>query len=248
MKRLLILGGTGEAAALAELAQQRFGDRLEVISSLAGRTREPSPLPGSVRAGGFGGAGGLARYLEEKCIDLLVDATHPYASRMSANARVACEAMGVPRIMLSRPPWTIGPGDHWIPVADATDAARRVPEVGSRAFVAMGSGHASAFGDISGVFLLLRLAEEPEAPPVPGAAWIVGRGPFRESDEFRLLRDWRIDVVVCRNSGGTATRGKIDAARKLAIPVIMIRRPAPEPGRCTHELKEIVAWIAEKLV
>lgn len=247
MTRLLILGGTGEAAALARKVQRRFGDRIEVISSLAGRTRRPSALPGRVRTGGFGGADGLGQYLREMRIDLIVDATHPFATQISANARAACEATGTPRIMLQRPPWTIEAGDDWITVADAWEAARRIPEFGCRAFLALGSGDVSAFAGLAGVFLLLRVAEEPEAPPLPGAEWIVGRGPFREVDELRLLGNWRIDVVVSRNSGGAATHAKITAAQKLAIPVIMIRRPAPEPGPCLSGIEETVEWIADQL-
>lgn len=247
MTRLLILGGTGEAATLADRVGQCFGERIEVISSLAGRTRQPRVLSGEVRTGGFGGVDGLARYLCDMHIDFLVDATHPYATRISANARAACDMAGVPRVTLLRPPWTEGPGDKWIPVADAAEAARRVPHLGKRAFVALGSSDVSAFAALGGVSILLRFAEEPDTPPLPGAAWVVGRGPFREADELRLLADWRIDVVVSRNSGGAATVGKIVAARRLAVPVIMIQRPAPEPGPCLDDIEETVAWIAERL-
>ncbi len=247
MKRLLILGGTGEAAALAEAVRQQLGDRTEIISSLAGRTRQPRALPGRVRTGGFGGTDGLARYLREAQIDLVVDATHPYAMRISANARAACETAGVPRLMLLRPPWEMQAGDTWIVVSDAAEAALRIPDVGNRAFLTLGSGDISAFAGLRGVFLLLRVAEEPDRPPLPGAEWIVGRGPFVEADELRLLTEWRIGVVVSRNSGGAATRGKIAAARRLAIPVIMIERPVPEPGTRTDDIEETIEWIARKL-
>jgi len=247
MTRLLILGGTGEAAELAWAVEQRLGDNVEVISSLAGRTRRPRRLPGRVRTGGFGGADGLGRYLGEMGIDLVVDATHPFAARISANARAACAATGIPRIMLQRPPWAVEEGDEWIGVGDAFEAARWIPETGSRAFLTLGSGDVTAFAGLAGVFLLLRVAEEPDGPPLPGAEWVVGRGPFSEPDELRLLRYWRIDVLVSRNSGGAATRAKITAARKLAIPVIMIRRPAPEPGPCLSDIEETVEWITDQL-
>ncbi|MDH3229515.1 MAG: cobalt-precorrin-6A reductase [Alphaproteobacteria bacterium] len=247
MTRLLILGGTGEAAALAEAVQQRIGDRIETISSLAGRTRRPCAPPGEVRTGGFGGPDGLVRYLRETRIDIVVDATHPYATQISANARKACEAAGVPRLLLLRPPWEMQAGDNWIVVSDAAEAARRVPEFGSRVFLTLGSGDVSAFAGLAGVFLLLRVAEAPDRPPLPGAEWIAGRGPFREADERRLLTEWRIDLLVSRNSGGTATVGKIAAARGLAIPVIMLERPAPEPGACMCNIEETVEWIAGKL-
>jgi precorrin-6A/cobalt-precorrin-6A reductase len=247
MKRLLILGGTGEAASLAEAVQQRLGDRAEVISSLAGRTRQPRALPGRVRTGGFGGPDGLADYLREIRIDLVVDATHPYATQISANARAACETACVPRLMLLRPPWEMQAHDNWIAVSDSAEAAQRIPQFGNRAFLALGSGDVSAFAGLKGVFLLLRVAETPDRPPLPGAKWIVGRGPFHEADELRLLTEWRIDVIVSRNSGGNAALGKIAAARRLAIPVIMIERPVPEPGTRMGDIKETVEWIAEKL-
>ena len=245
MRRLLILGGTGEAAELARAVAAAFGDRIELVSSLAGRTRAPAPLPGKVRSGGFGGAEGLARYLRDERIDLLVDATHPYAARMSANARTACEAAGVPRLTLLRPPWEKQAGDNWIAVPDAREAARRLPEFGSRAFVTLGSGDLSAFAGIRDIAILLRVAEQPARPPLPGAEIIVGRGPFAADAEHRLLARRRIDVVVSRNSGGRSTVGKITAARRLALPVIMLNRPAPEPGARTWNVEETVKWIAE---
>lgn len=247
MKRLLILGGTGEAAALAEALAESFGDDLEIVSSLAGRTSAPRPLPGRLRSGGFGGADGLARYLGETGIDFVVDATHPFATQISANAQTACETAGVPRLMLLRPTWEKQPGDTWIEVADAAQAARRLPEFGKRAFLALGSGDMSAFAGMEGVHLLLRVAEEPEEPPLPGAELIVGRGPFAEADEFRLLNERNIDIVVSRNSGGGATIGKITAARRLAIPVIMIARPGTEPGTQAFDIEEAIIWVAEQL-
>lgn len=247
MTRLLILGGTGDAAVLAAAVHRRFGERVEIVNSLAGRTRCPRALPGRVRTGGFGGACGLARYLREAPIDLVVDATHPYATRISANARAACEDAGVPRLMQLRPPWTQQAGDRWHSVPDAAAAARLVPEIGRRALLALGSGEVSAFAGLPGVFLLVRVAEDPGRPPPPGAEWIVARGPFDEGDERRLLTDRRIDVVVSRNSGGTATAGKIVAARGLAIPVVMIQRPPPEPGTRTHDIEETIRWISERL-
>lgn len=247
MKRLLILGGTGDAASLAEALTASFGGELEVISSLAGRTNAPNPLPGRVRTGGFGGAGGLARYLRETGIDLLVDATHPYATQISANAREACEAAGVPRLLLLRPPWEKQTGDTWIEVSDAAQAARRIAEFGKRVFLALGSRDLSAFAGIVDARLLLRVAEQPEEPPLPGAELIVGRGPFAEADELRLLNERKIDVVVSRNSGGGATVGKITAARRLAIPVIMIARPGAEPGKRASNIEEAEKWVAERL-
>lgn len=247
MKRLLILGGTGEAASLAEALTVSFAGDLEVVSSLAGRTSAPNPPPGRVRTGGFGGVDGLTRYLRKAAIDLLVDATHPYATQISANAREACEAAGVPRLMLLRRPWEKQAGDTWIEVPDAAQAARRIPEFGKHAFLALGSRDLSAFAGIEGIHLLLRVAEEPQEPPLPGAELIVGRGPFAEADELRLLQERKIDIVVSRNSGGDATVGKINAARRLGVPVIMIARPEPQPGERAVNIEDAERWIAEKL-
>lgn len=262
MKRLLILGGTGEAAALAQAAIERFEARLEIVSSLAGRTNEPRSLPGAVRTGGFGGAEGLARWLRDEDIDMVVDATHPNAVRISANARAACEMSGVARIILWRPPWTAQPGDDWISVANTAEAAELLPSVGKRAFLALGSGELWRFADVKDVWLMSRVAETPEphtASPglervaegdstQPGSGLVVvGRGPFDAEDELRLMEERDIDVLVSRNSGGKATVGKIIAARRRGIPVIMIKRPAPEPGEQCSDLKEILQWVARKL-
>ena len=290
MKRLLILGGTGEAAALHEAGGERFETGLEIVSSLAGRTTEPRSLPGTVRTGGFGGAEGLARWLREEDIDMVVDATHPYAVRISANARAACETLGVDRIILWRPPWTAQPGDDWIPVADAAEAAELLPSVGKRAFLALGSGQLRQFADVKGVWLMSRVAETPEPHTAPtgfervgidrahdqsresarhiearadSPGWriaegdstqpgsglvVVDRGPFSADEELRLMEEHDIDLLVSRNSGGDATVGKITAARRRGIPVIMLERPAPEPGEQCTNLKEILQWLARNLV
>lgn len=244
---MLILGGTGEAAALHETASERFEDRLEIVSSLAGRTNEPRSLPGAVRTGGFGGAEGLARWLREEKIDMVVDATHPYAAGISANARVACETLGVDRIILWRTPWTAQAGDNWIFVADEAEAAELLPRVGKRAFLALGSGQLQKFANVKDVWLMSRVAETPEPHAALPGFVVVGRGPFDDEDELRLMEERDIDVLVSRNSGGDATVGKITAARRRCIPVIMLERPAPEPGEQCSDLKEVLQWIARKL-
>ena len=247
MKRLLILGGTGEAAALAQAAGERFETGLEITSSLAGRTNEPRSLPGAVRTGGFGGAEGLAQWLREAEIDMVVDATHPYAARISANARAACETLGLDRIILWRPPWMTQSGDNWIPVADAAEAAELLPSMGKRAFLALGSGELWRFAGVEGTWLMSRIAETPEPDATPPGFLVVGRGPFDADDELRLMEEQDIDLLVSRNSGGNATVGKITAARRRGIPVIMLERPAPEPGEQCSDLEEVLQWIARKL-
>jgi precorrin-6A/cobalt-precorrin-6A reductase len=247
LKRLLILGGTGEAAALHEAGIERFEARLEIVSSLAGRTCKPRALPGTVRTGGFGGADGLARWLRKADIDMVVDATHPYAVRISANARLACEGSGVARLVLWREPWTAQPGDKWIQVANVAAAAKVLSSVGKRAFLALGSGELRQFADVKGVWLMSRVAETPAPEAAPPGFVVVDRGPFDAEDELHLLAEQDIDVLVSRNSGGDATVGKIAAARQRGIPVIMIKRPASEPGEQCSTIEEVLQWIERKL-
>lgn len=247
MRRLLILGGTGEAAALAAAALARFGDRLAVTTSLAGRTGDPAPLPGERRVGGFG-AEGLAAYLREARIDLLVDATHPFARRMSMQARLAAEAIGVPRLLLLRPPWRRHPGDHWIEVDDMEAAAATLPRLGRRIFLTVGARDLAAFARCGGLHFIVRLVEPPRgALPLASADVILGRGPFDVAEERRLLAHHRIEVLVSKASGGDATAAKLAAAREAHLPVVMVRRPPPEPGPCVDSVDAALDWLAARL-
>jgi precorrin-6A/cobalt-precorrin-6A reductase len=242
---LLILGGTGEAGALARAACARFGERLSVTTALAGRTEQPGPLRGRVRIGGFGGAEGLAAYLRQERIDRLIDATHPFATRISAAARLACERAEVPRLLLLRPTWRRHPRDRWIEVDDARAGAAVVGRVGRRAFLTVGSSELAAFAATQAVHFVVRLIEAPRVPlPLPSYEVIVGRGPFALAEERRLLRRHAIDVLVCKASGGGATEAKIIAAREFGLPVVMLRRPPPEPGEAVDTVEAALAWLA----
>ncbi len=240
--RLLLLGGTREAADLAAAAAA--DPKLEVISSLAGRTRRPGPIAGTVRVGGFGGADGLAGSLRQAEIDLLVDATHPFAATMSGHAAAAADETGVPRLTLTRPPWQAEPGDHWIPVADAAGAAAVLAERSRRAFLTVGRREIAAFAELTRVWFLVRLIDPPEPPlALVRLRVIVGRPPFAEAQEVALLRQHRIDTLVAKNSGGEWTYGKIAAARRLGLPVVMVRRPAPPTGETVASVAAALAWI-----
>jgi len=160
-KELLILGGTGEASVLARAALARFGAALNVTTSLAGRTERPSLPPGRVRIGGFGGVAGLAGYLTEHGVDRLIDATHPFAARISTTARLACDEAGVPRLLLLRPPWRRHPLDRWIEVDNVAAAAEVVGQVGRRAFLTVGTGEIACFAAATGVRFLVRLIDSP---------------------------------------------------------------------------------------
>lgn len=244
---LFILGGTAEAAALAQECG-RFGDRLLVTTSLAGRTVEPAPLPGAVRLGGFGGANALADFLEEERVDLLVDATHPFATRISRHARLAAERARVPRLLLQRPPWPRDAGDRWIEVRDMEAAAAAVPRLGKRAFLTVGSRALASFAAINSVHFVVRLIDPPTGPlPLASYTVVLGRGPFGLDAERQLLQRHAIEVLVAKASGGAGTVAKLAAARAAGIPVVMVARPEPEPGASVMSVAEAVAWIAARL-
>lgn len=227
-RTILILGGTREAARLAERLVGRPATRL--VTSLAGRTENPASIAGEVRTGGFGGAGGLADFLVAKGIDLLVDATHPFASRISANAEMAAKAAQVHRVVLLRPDWRPQEGDRWRMVDTLEEAARALPGA-TRAFLALGSQHLAPFAARPDCHFVVRMIDAP-ADRLPLAAYdlVVARPGSEPEEESRLFEYHRIGHVVCRNSGGNGARAKLDAARALGLDVVMVRRPEPPAG------------------
>ena len=244
-RHLLILGGTGEAAALARGALARFGENLMVTTALAGRTRHPGPIPGEVRIGGFGGPGGLAAYLAMRGIDRLIDATHPFAAEISRAARIAADRAGVPRLSVLRPPWRRHALDRWIEVDSLEAAALLVGRLGRRAWLTVGAGSVAAFASATGVRFLVRLVDPPsERLPLRFYEVVLGRGPFSLAEERHLLQRHAIDVVVCKASGGAATEAKLVAARELSLPVIMVRRPPAEPGPSVETVEAALDWLA----
>ncbi|RUU06902.1 cobalt-precorrin-6A reductase, partial [Mesorhizobium sp. M7A.T.Ca.TU.009.01.3.2] len=200
--------------------------RASVTLSLAGRTESPVAQGVPVRTGGFGGADGLADYLRKEPIDLLIDATHPYAAQISANAAQAARVAGVPILALRRPGWEPVEGDRWTEVDTSGDAARALGLAPRRVFLALGRQEVAAFEAAPQHHYLVRSVDaiEPKLA-VPDASYLLARGPFREAEERALLEKQRIDVVVSKNSGGEATYGKIAAARALGLEVVMIQRP-----------------------
>jgi precorrin-6A/cobalt-precorrin-6A reductase len=244
-RRVLILGGTGEARVLAELLAER--ENFDVVVSLAGRTSGPVPSGGGQRRGGFGGTAGLATYLKEQRIDALIDATHPFADQISRHARLAAEACGVARLVLRRPAWVRLPEDRWIEVSDHAAAAAALPGLGRRVWLSFGDG-LEAFAGVADTWCLVRRIEPmPEPPPLPCCEIVLGRGPFTVADERALIAHHRIDVLLSKASGGDATFAKIVAARELGLPVVMIRRPPPEPGPAVDTPIEAVAWLLAML-
>ena len=224
-KDILILGGTAEAATLAS----RLSDKgLHVITSLAGRTREPAPLKGKTRTGGFGGPEGLATYLRDNAISLLVDITHPFATKISENARKAAVLSGAKLIAWQRPAWAKLEGDNWLEVETLAAAVAAIPP-DARVLLALGSQHIAPFAERADVHFLVRMVDAPAAPlPLPNYELLIARpGPVEE--EYALLRDRKITHILCRNSGGKASYAKIAAARLLGLPIIILARaPAAE--------------------
>lgn len=239
--RVLVLGGTAEGRLLAtELARDA---RVRVVSSLAGRVREPVLPPGEVRIGGFGGVAGLTRWLRVERITAVVDATHPFAAGMTANAAAASAATGVPLLVLRRPGWAAGPGDRWRSVDSLTAAAAVLPELGARVFLTTGRRDLAPFA-ASDLWFLLRSVDPPQ-PPVPRRRHVLcHRGPFTVDGEAALLREHRIDVLVTKNSGGPMTGAKLVAARQAGIPVVVVARPATRPGIATVSTVDAAAnWV-----
>ena len=246
MARILILGGTAEARQLGGRLAGRAG--LDITLSLAGRTATPAAQPVPVRVGGFGGADGLANYLVSERIDALIDATHPYATMISANAVEAARRGGVPLVALRRPPWIKVAGDRWIEVSDVDEAVHALGHTPRRVFVALGRNELAPFGNAPQHYYLIR-SVDPVDPPLrlPQAGYVTGRGPFGEADDRALMTEHRIDVVVAKNSGGPATYGKIAAARALGIDVIMLRRPAAPACASVATIEDAIAWLDHAL-
>lgn len=238
---ILILGGTTEARELAALLAARG---VATTLSLAGRTANPVAMPVPVRLGGFGGAEGLAVHLREAGVRVLVDATHPYAATMSRHAALAAAMTGTPFLALRRAPWQPAPGDDWTEVADAREAVAALGAAPRRVFLALGRQELAPFVEAPRHHYLIRSVDPVEPPlAVPRAHYILARGPFDEAAEHALLRDARIDTIVCKNSGGTATHGKIAAARALGIRVVMLRRPELSEAPQVATAEKALAWL-----
>ncbi len=246
---LLILGGTGEAGTLAAAVLAGHAGRVAVTTSLAGRTGRPGAIPGDVRIGGFGGADGLADYLRTEGVDAVIDATHPFAAQISEHARLACEAAGgIPRLQLYRPAWTRHPLDRWIEVDSLAAAAAIVGKIGRRAWLTVGAGEIDAFAAVEDVRFLVRLIDPPRRKlPLKFHEVVIGRGPFTLAEERHLLQRHAIEVLVCKASGGDATAAKLVAAREASLPVIMVRRPPPEPGETVETVDAALRWLDARL-
>ncbi len=239
--KILLLGGTREAVELAEYLSGMTD--CDVTTSLAGRTSAPLLPAGKVRTGGYGGVDGLARYLVENRIDLLVDATHPYAQQISANALSACERTGINCLRYLRPPWEPAAGDNWLAARNLSEAADLLSP-GATAFLALGSQYLSAFAGRTDVTFIARMIETIELPKASENWRILQSKPSHDAvDESELFRREAITHLVCRNSGGKGAAAKLVAARKLQLPVIMLERPQPPAGKVFSKLDTLLAAI-----
>ncbi len=240
--RVLVLGGTFEASKLADLLAERTD--ISSVLSFAGRTNALRAPKIPYRIGGFGGVDGLNAYLEAERVDVLVDATHPFAGQISRHAAIAAGRAQIPLIVLSRPAWVREPGDRWIDVADMAAAAAALGREPRRVFLTIGRLQIEAFSAAPQHFYLIRTIEPlAPLPNLPRHRVVHGRGPFAVEAEEQLLREESIDIIVSKNSGGEAAFAKILAARRLGLPIVMVARPRQASGAVLHDPAEAMAFI-----
>jgi precorrin-6A/cobalt-precorrin-6A reductase len=236
---ILVLGGTAEAR---ELAGALDADGVHVTSSLAGRVSRPRLPAGTVRIGGFGGPHALARWLTEHGATAVIDATHPFAERISASAATACPRAGVPLLRLQRPGWSAAPGDVWHWVDDLHAAAAAIAAHGERVLLSTGRQGLAAFADVQDAWFLVRCVEPPE-PPLPlRHRLLLDRGPYTLAGELALIDEHNIDLVVSKDSGGELTQAKLHAARERGLPVILVRRPQRPDTATVGSVADALAW------
>jgi precorrin-6A/cobalt-precorrin-6A reductase len=242
--RVLVLGGTGEGR---RLAQRLVDDGVPVTSSLAGRVADPLLPPGDVRVGGFGGAAGLVAWLAQHPVAAVVDATHPFAAGMTANAAEAAAVTGVPLLRLQRPGWTASPGDDWRWVDSLEQAAAAVDGF-AHVFVTTGRQGLAAFAGVTAE-CLVRSVDPPSPPLPPRTTVVLARGPFTVAEERALMTEHSVDVVVTKDSGGAMTAAKLTAARELGVPVVLVRRPPVPTGvPVVADVDGARAWLAARAV
>jgi len=239
---VLILGGTAEAR---ELAAALDADEVQVVSSLAGRVSRPRLPAGEVRIGGFGGPEGLASWLRERGVSAVVDATHPFAERISASAVRACPAAGVELLRLERPGWSQRPGDSWHWVDDLSQAADLVPRLGRRVLLTTGRQGLAVFAGVNSAWFLIRCIDPPAKPLPPHSEVLLDRGPYELSGELELIDRHRIDLVMTKDSGGAHTSAKLDAARERGLPVVVVRRPPRPNVPSVAAVTDALAWVAQ---
>lgn len=239
---MLILGGTSEARALASMLVERG---VPVVSSLAGRVSRPRLPAGEVRIGGFGGPEGLATWLRERGTGAVVDATHPYAQRISASAAKATAQAGVPLLRLQRPGWTPLPGADWRWAMNLEHAAHMLENVGDRVFLTTGRQGLAAFARLGRPWFLIRCVDPPDGPLPPRHEVVLARGPYTLHGELALMGEHGVDVLVTKDSGGTMTSAKLHAARELGLPIVVISRPPSVEADTTADVDGALHWLQD---
>ncbi|RXR30809.1 cobalt-precorrin-6A reductase [Sphingobium fluviale] len=241
MRHVLLLGGTTEASALARLLAARG---IAATLSYAGRTEAPRLQPVPIRVGGFGGVAGLADYLRQHRVTHLVDATHPFAATMSAHAVEAARQAGIAHVALTRPAWQPAPEDRWTHAADIDGAVAALAGPARRVMLALGRMHVEAFAAQPQHHYLLRFVDAPDRPPaLPRHSLVVDRGPFTTEGDRTLMQAHAVDLVVCKNAGGTGAQAKLLAARQLGLPVLMIDRPAVPERTEFYNPEDVIDWL-----
>ncbi len=237
---LLLLAGTGEARDIAKLMAAK---NIPAIASLAGATRDPTKLAIPCRSGGFGGAEGFEAFLHDKGITAILDATHPFANRISARTADIARLRGLAYLQLLRPPWVPDPDDNWISIEREQDAARYIPN-GSIVFLATGRKTLPDFENLSGCRIICRRIDPPQHPfPYENGEYLLGRPPFSVADEMKLFSELGVDWLVVKNAGGVASATKLTAARALAIPVVMINRPPQPDANKVETVEQAMSWV-----
>ena len=253
-EKLLILGGTREAYQLAEILNAQFTqEKLNFISSLAGTTKKPNIPAGKFRTGGFGGLAGLKNFLVKEEISLLVDATHPFAENISKNALLASLELGLPFLVLNRPPWVKHRTDQWIEVSSLKNAVKYLKNVEKKTgslfstgsiFLTTGNKELWLFQNSLNYHFLVRTVEEPElVSEWPQATFLKDRGPYTLENEIKLLKKHKISMLVAKNSGGISTYAKNEAARNFKNHVLMVRRPEIITAKSCQTVNEAVDWV-----
>jgi len=241
--KILILGGTGEGRALAE----KIVDDHDIVTSLAGATSSTAKIVGNMRIGGFGGEDGLAAYLTQNNIDRVIDATHPFAAKITDHAVNACAKTNTPYLRLDRPSWTLPTDTDVIFVLDSVEAARLVARTSSSAFLTIGQKGLNNFTGLDTVKLLVRAIENfDENLKLENATFVSARPPFALADEITLMQNHQIDTLVSKASGGNATRAKLDAAAKIGARIILIRRPPPPDSDRVFNVEDAINWLLNK--
>ncbi|WP_114286061.1 cobalt-precorrin-6A reductase [Candidatus Halocynthiibacter alkanivorans] len=240
---ILVLAGSGEGRELCRLLA---ASGVKAIASLAGVTKDPARLAIETISGGFGGDEGFRRFLRTREITAVVDATHPFAARITDRTARICKEENVALLQILRPAWTSGEGDDWVMIDDEADAALHIPE-GAHVFIGTGRGTLHRFENLPGRILTCRQIDAPEGPfPFANGQYLIGRPPFSVEDEYALFSRLKIDWLVVKNAGGVPSRTKLDAARQLGIRVAMVRRPARPDTAMVETAAAALDWVVEQ--